>query len=351
MSSMFNSCYDLTSVDLSSFNTSSVTDMNAMFSNCPSIISLDLSSFSISSSTMINEMFYVEKDAPLLITTNDNTLLKKYKYDNDNRFPGGPVFEANGGSFSLGSTDEFKYYFEKCAVSVSSPKFDIENFKEFKKELKPTKNNFIFSGWTTEETEPTNSGQLIDPITYLANWSIVNSNIPSQNQDNTLTSTLSSFGIAYIPKQFVIEATPLETETNQVIQFGQADSFHIGVRDIRNIASSWELSAHLQWEGKVLPGAKIVLGNSTGKVQKNINNGEEQFNSSTDFTDCSEVVGEKEVVITSNQENLIMSGKKVVHNAVYDYNLGGVSLIIPEPKYVEASVYTGKVVWNLSNTL
>ena len=48
MSSMFRGCSSLTSLDLSSFDTSSVTDMSAMFSGCSSLASLDLSSFDTS---------------------------------------------------------------------------------------------------------------------------------------------------------------------------------------------------------------------------------------------------------------------------------------------------------------
>ena len=57
MSSMFNNCSSLTSLDLSNFNTSAVTNMNHMFSNCRSLTSLDLSSFDISKVTSKDNMF------------------------------------------------------------------------------------------------------------------------------------------------------------------------------------------------------------------------------------------------------------------------------------------------------
>ena len=54
---MFTSCSGLTSLDLSSFDTSNVTDMSDMFSYCGGLTSLDLSSFDTSNVTSMNGMF------------------------------------------------------------------------------------------------------------------------------------------------------------------------------------------------------------------------------------------------------------------------------------------------------
>lgn len=58
MSYMFGNCYNLTSLDLSNFNTSNVTDMSGMFSGCSQASSIDLSSFDTSKVTNMNSMFY-----------------------------------------------------------------------------------------------------------------------------------------------------------------------------------------------------------------------------------------------------------------------------------------------------
>ena len=58
MASMFENCEGLTSLDVSNFNTSSVTDMNSMFCYCISLKSLDVSNFNTSSVTDMNSMFY-----------------------------------------------------------------------------------------------------------------------------------------------------------------------------------------------------------------------------------------------------------------------------------------------------
>ena len=58
MDSMFNNCSSLTSLDLSGFSTSNVTDMSGMFHNCSSLTSLDVSSFNTSNVTNMESMFF-----------------------------------------------------------------------------------------------------------------------------------------------------------------------------------------------------------------------------------------------------------------------------------------------------
>ena len=53
----FNQCYELTSLDVSNFDTSAVTDMGGMFSGCSSLTSLDLSNFNTSAVTNMVYMF------------------------------------------------------------------------------------------------------------------------------------------------------------------------------------------------------------------------------------------------------------------------------------------------------
>ncbi|MFC7252774.1 BspA family leucine-rich repeat surface protein [Bombilactobacillus mellifer] len=58
MSYMFNSCQNLTSLDLSNFNTINVTDMSWMFEDCWELINLDLSNFNTTNVTDMHDMFY-----------------------------------------------------------------------------------------------------------------------------------------------------------------------------------------------------------------------------------------------------------------------------------------------------
>lgn len=58
MSNMFSSCYSLINLDVSNWNTSSVTNMYRMFYYCTSLISLDVSGWDTSSVTNMSSMFY-----------------------------------------------------------------------------------------------------------------------------------------------------------------------------------------------------------------------------------------------------------------------------------------------------
>ena len=53
---MFFSCYKITEINLSSFNTINVTDMNGMFDSCKNLTELNLSSFQINK--VIWDLFY-----------------------------------------------------------------------------------------------------------------------------------------------------------------------------------------------------------------------------------------------------------------------------------------------------
>lgn len=57
MNRMFDNCCKLTSLDVSNFNTSNVTDLYGMFQNCYSLTSLDLRNFDTGNVTNMSEMF------------------------------------------------------------------------------------------------------------------------------------------------------------------------------------------------------------------------------------------------------------------------------------------------------
>ena len=73
MSSMFNSCRNLTSLDLSKFNTTNVTNMSHMFSECTVLASLDFSKFNTENVKEMISMFYSCGNLTLLDLSNFNT--------------------------------------------------------------------------------------------------------------------------------------------------------------------------------------------------------------------------------------------------------------------------------------
>lgn len=58
MGAMFMYCRELPTIDVSSFNTERVTDMSSMFYQCKKLTSLDLDNFNTSKVTNMNGMFY-----------------------------------------------------------------------------------------------------------------------------------------------------------------------------------------------------------------------------------------------------------------------------------------------------
>ena len=73
LNNAFNYCNSLSSLDLSNWGTSSVTDMHNMFHHCESLTSLDVTNFDTSNVTDMNGMFYKCSDLEclnLLDTTN-----------------------------------------------------------------------------------------------------------------------------------------------------------------------------------------------------------------------------------------------------------------------------------------
>ncbi|MDN3082723.1 BspA family leucine-rich repeat surface protein [Enterococcus faecalis] len=382
---MFAYASNLTSVDVTGWDTSTVTEMDKMFygdsnlssipglgnlttdnardvsnifNRSPKLTFLDLTNWNISKAIDNNNadsMFYTENPTPLLIVTNDKNL-KNYNYTSDNRIISGPKFVGNGGTFVSSvapNTSTENYYLESYVLTPKqyADKLNLNTWKAYKDTLKPIKSGSVFQSWDlTSGNEPTQNSDLLNQITYTANW-LVNSNIPSNNIDNVISSPVTSYGIAYIPKQFSFNSTPLNDQGNQMIPFERKNSFHVGVRDMRNTDKQWTLEAQLIWDkGKELTGAKIITTNN-GTVKKNVNDGTRPFEAVIDLVNCpsEEIEAKPNVVIESGSSQAIMTAKTVVHDAVYDYDLGNVSLEIPETKSVRPGEYIGHVNWQLIN--
>ena len=70
---MFRDCTNLTSLDLSSIDTSKITNTQAMVQGCSSLISLDLSGWNTSNVTNMSQMFYSCRKLPLLDVSSFDT--------------------------------------------------------------------------------------------------------------------------------------------------------------------------------------------------------------------------------------------------------------------------------------
>ena len=74
MEEMFGYCYKLTTLDLSNFNTINVTDMSYMFANCGNLTTLDLSNFNTINVKKMGNMFFDCNNLTTLDLSNFNTI-------------------------------------------------------------------------------------------------------------------------------------------------------------------------------------------------------------------------------------------------------------------------------------
>ena len=73
MNSLFSNCRNLTTLDLSNFDTSNVTNMQNMFTNCEKLTTLDVSNFDTSKVFNMSDMFYSCKNLTTLDLSSFNT--------------------------------------------------------------------------------------------------------------------------------------------------------------------------------------------------------------------------------------------------------------------------------------
>ena len=123
MSRMFSDCSGLTSLDVTNFNTQKVTDMSQMFKDCSGLTSLDVSKFNTSKVTNMNSMF----DRCQKLTSLDVT-----NFDTSNVTNMGSMFYNCSGLTSLDVTNfntskvtNMKSMFERCQKLTS---LDVTNF-------------------------------------------------------------------------------------------------------------------------------------------------------------------------------------------------------------------------------
>ena len=91
MSGMFNGCQKLSSLDLSKFNTKEVKHMNSMFESCSALSSLDLSNFNTANVESMGNMFFNCSALSSLTLSNFNTANVEFM---DNMFNGCSVLTS-----------------------------------------------------------------------------------------------------------------------------------------------------------------------------------------------------------------------------------------------------------------
>ena len=123
MSSMFDGCTGLTSLDLSKFDTSKVTDMSWMFIGCTGLTSLDLSNFNTGKVTNMHGMFQVCRGLKSLDVSSFNTgnVTKM-----SNMFVGcNRLTTLDVSGFDTAKVTSMSYMFSECSGLTS---LDLSNF-------------------------------------------------------------------------------------------------------------------------------------------------------------------------------------------------------------------------------
>lgn len=172
----------------------------------------------------------------------------------------------------------------------------------------------------------------------------------------------SYFGIAYQPNSFNIGNVPLADSTeeqNIVFQGPDGDEkhFHVAVKDkTRSDQRTWSLKAKIETaiESQDL-GINIKTGTIANSVQRNINNGTDEFTSGDLIAQIqkdgssNEVVNAANIVIGTEDVEVMKAENGKFVNGAYDLKLPQVELNIPNPDKVKAQTLNTNVKWTLSD--
>ncbi|WP_279083449.1 BspA family leucine-rich repeat surface protein, partial [Lactobacillus apis] len=127
MESMFRECTSLISLDLSSFNTANVTEMVSMFRGCESLTSLDLSNFNTANVTDMRFMFeecasLISLDLSSFDTASVNNMVKMF-------YGCSSLTSLNVSNFDTANVTNMESMFEKC---TALPSLDLSSFSILK---------------------------------------------------------------------------------------------------------------------------------------------------------------------------------------------------------------------------
>ena len=172
------------SLDLSKFDTTSVTSTKAMFALLDNITVLDLSSFNLEQVTDMESMFgknitvdnatgNIENNPyatakELLVVTKDQKL-KDYNYMADFCLPVGPTLHANGGQFTNGDiTVDLK---TNVLESLDENYINKEIQDRIASVEEPTRDGYTFISWETSQIAKANFS-ILDKLNtvYYAKW-------------------------------------------------------------------------------------------------------------------------------------------------------------------------------------
>ena len=179
MSKMFYGCTNLTSLDLSSFDTSNVTKMTNMFYNCSSLNTLNLSGWNTSKVTNMYSMFESCTNLTSLDLSHFNT---EKVTDMSNMFSRTPLISLDLSHFNTSNVTTMRFMFSRTSlISLDLSHFNTENVTDMSKMFYGCTNltTLNLSGWNTSSV--TNMYQLFSGCSSLTSldlsgWDVSNVN-------------------------------------------------------------------------------------------------------------------------------------------------------------------------------
>ncbi|MGX7173235.1 BspA family leucine-rich repeat surface protein [Enterococcus ratti] len=352
MEDMFSDCTSLTNFDTTQirFLTTCAVNLRHMFANCPNLQIVDVSDVVTDPKADTTGMFACPTKTPLLLVAQNWTSASGtsgeafYNYNNqaanDNRVPYPyPMLDANGGIFANKSSQ--LSYFNRCTYYTDS--LSINNMNSFLQNNIPTKAGTNFIRWIPSA----NVSSLLDAAKQKVKYNAVWAETPNTASDNKKINSSGAVGFSYLPASFNIANVTLNNSGLQSIPFGKNTSLNIGVRDQSNSTKNWKVDAQLSWRSPNVPSnAYIQIGNPI-RVTKNTNNGTSPYNQNTDLKPVNGPLGTANTKITTTPITIINNNGSTVLNGVYDFDLGNVSLVLPDSQSVAVGSYSATVTWNL----
>ena len=111
MSSFFYSCNNLTTFDISNFNTTKVTNMNNMFNSCSNLTTLDVSNWDTSNVTDMNNMFsWCDKLTTLDVSNWNTSNVTNMSY----MFSGCSLITLDASNWDTSNVTNMYYMFNNC---------------------------------------------------------------------------------------------------------------------------------------------------------------------------------------------------------------------------------------------
>ena len=215
--SMFDGCSALTSLDVSGFDTSKVTDMSSMFSNCSTLTSLDLSEFDTSKVTNMQQMFS---------TCSKLTSLDVSSFDTSEVTSMSGMFSTcskltslDVSSFDTSNVTNMQSMFSNCSslTSLDLSNFDTSNVTDMRYMFSRCSKlaSLDVSGWNTSNV--TNMANMFQNCSSLTSLDVSNFNTSNVTNMMNMFSGCSALNTIKLGEDFAFNGKNISSASSKAI--------------------------------------------------------------------------------------------------------------------------------------